>query len=46
MTIRIRVDGKLWSVASETSEYDAANAVAGALLAGADKIEVERLDTE
>lgn len=42
---QVRVDGgRSWSTASEFGEYDAASAVAGALLAGADRVEVTRAD--
>lgn len=37
------VDGKPWHV-SYDSEYNAIHAVAGALLAGAESVEVERVE--
>lgn len=42
---KVRVDDdRAWHVGSEFAEYDATHAVAGALLAGAEKVEVERTD--
>ena len=39
----VRINGeRSWHTDSEFSEYDAAHAVAGALLAGADKVTVTR----
>lgn len=41
----VRVNGdRVWKVNSEFSEYDATHAVAGALLAGADTVEVKRIE--
>lgn len=41
--IRVRIDGTVWHPESdETAEYDAIHAVAGAVLAGADEVIVER----
>jgi hypothetical protein len=39
--IEVWIDDKPWHF-SENGEYDAAHVVAGALLAGADRIEIER----
>lgn len=43
---KIRIDGKRWYNISRHSEYDAIHCVAGAILAGAENIEVERQDNE
>jgi hypothetical protein len=42
--IEVTIDGRSWHVNSKYAEYDATHAVAGALLAGADEIEVSRND--
>ena len=39
--IEVRIDGRPWHV-SYSGEYDAIHAVAGALIAGADEVVVER----
>ena len=38
----VTVDGKSWYAVSPHSEYDAIHCVAGAILAGADEVTVER----
>jgi hypothetical protein len=38
----VTVDGKSWYSVSPHSEYDAIHCVAGAVLAGADEVTVER----
>lgn len=37
---KVTIDGETWAVVSEQSEYDIIHAVAGAVLAGADRIEI------
>lgn len=39
-------EDRSWTTASEFAEYDAVHAVAGALLAGAEKVEIELVETE
>lgn len=39
-------DDRSWRTSSEFAEYDATHAVAGALLAGADSVTVERVEEE
>lgn len=41
----VEIDGKPWVVSSSQFEYDAVHAVAGAILAGADTIGVQRIDS-
>lgn len=41
---KVRVDGMYWEVNSEFAEYDATHTVAGALLGGADSVEIERIE--
>lgn len=44
-TYEVRInDDRAWHVGSEFSEYDATHAVVGALLAGAEKVEITRTD--
>lgn len=40
----VSIDGKSWYSLSPHSEYDTIHCVAGAILAGADEVTVERVD--
>jgi len=40
--LEVTIDGETWFVTSDYARYDAAHAVAGALLAGAERVAVER----
>ncbi|UIO98912.1 hypothetical protein Hbl1158_10235 [Halobaculum sp. CBA1158] len=44
--IELHIDGSGWRSNSEYAEYDAAHAVAGALLGGADEVLVERVEVD
>lgn len=44
--VSVGEDGRSWKTASEFAEYDATHAVAGALLAGAEKVTVEQIDDD
>lgn len=41
--LQVVIDGQPWFTPSDYSAYDAAHAVAGALLGGADEVTVERV---
>jgi len=42
----VTIDGKTWYSVSPHSEYDAIHCVAGAILAGADEVTIERKESD
>lgn len=40
---RVTIDGDRWECPSPAADYDAIHAAAGAIIVGADEVEIERL---